>query len=606
MLCEDNILVGAPMIHIKDHKTLNIFKPFPFLGPKRQKLIEASWAKLFRDHILFELPVDKIFKNYQWAMGRPTKELYTMLGVMILQQMHDLTDEETIHQYAFNIEWHYALDITDDSDAASYLCAKTLWAMRHLLTEQNLYGVLFESVTDKLAKVFSVDTSRQRYDSVHLFSNMRHLGRIGLFVATIRKFLVNLKRHHKDLFEALDQELTNRYLTKQGQVVFSMVKPSESVRTLEVLGNDLFSLVEQFTSNPHVSGMSSYQLLVRLLREQCRVEPRAGTGEPKVSIKPNKEVPSDSLQNPSDPDASYDGHKGQGYQMQVAETYSQDETKKPLSLITKTIVEPAHHSDAEALIPLIEATQERGFGPEQVLADSLYGGDDNCQKARERSVEVISPVIGRHQENGLTLADFTWADEATVTACPQGHVAVKGKHKKGKHTAIFPPEVCTVCPRINDCPVKAGKKGFYLHYDEKALRLAKRRAYEKTPAFQEVYRFRAGIEGTMSQLDRKTGLKHLRVRGLAAISFCATLKAAGLNLLRAVAFRNNQEDENLAHQQISPGLFGLFSVFKERFSDLWADFKTFGSYFNRDQLFVTKMIVQLFTRASYYIYSCNS
>ena len=260
------------MIHIKDHKTLNIFKPFPFLGPKRKSLIEASWAKLFRDHILFGLPVDKIFKNYQWAMGRPTKELYAMLGVMILQQMHDLTDEETIHQYAFNIEWHYALDITDDSDAASYLCAKTLWTMRHLLTDQNLYGVLFESVTDKLAKVFSVDTSRQRYDSVHIFSNMRHLGRIGLFVATIRKFLVNLKRHERALFDALGPEWTNRYLTKQGQAVFSMVKPSESIRTLEVLGEDLFFLVEQFKENPHVTGMSSYQLLVRLLREQCRVE----------------------------------------------------------------------------------------------------------------------------------------------------------------------------------------------------------------------------------------------------------------------------------------------------------------------------------------------
>jgi hypothetical protein len=168
---------------------------------------------------------------------------------------------------------------------------------------------------------------------------------------------------------------------------------------------------------------------------------------------------------------------------------------------------------------------------------------------------------------------------------------VKVKHKKGKHTAIFSPQVCTVCPWINDCPVKAGKRGSYLHYDEKALRLAKRRAYEKTPAFQELYRFRAGIEGTMSQLDRKTGLKHLRVRGLAAVSFCATLKAAGLNLLRAVAFRNSQEDKKLALQQTNPALFGLFSVFKERFSALWADFNTFGSYFNRDQMFATKMIV---------------
>ena len=77
------------MINIKDHKTLNIFDPLPYLGPKRRRLMESSWAKLFRDHVLVALPVDKIFKNYHWAMGRPTKELYAMLGVMILQQMHD-------------------------------------------------------------------------------------------------------------------------------------------------------------------------------------------------------------------------------------------------------------------------------------------------------------------------------------------------------------------------------------------------------------------------------------------------------------------------------------------------------------------------------------
>ena len=59
------------MINIKDHKTLNMFDPLPYLGPRRRRLMESSWAKLFRDHVLFALPVDKIFKNYHWAMGRP-------------------------------------------------------------------------------------------------------------------------------------------------------------------------------------------------------------------------------------------------------------------------------------------------------------------------------------------------------------------------------------------------------------------------------------------------------------------------------------------------------------------------------------------------------
>jgi len=561
------------MIHIKDHKTLNMFDPLPFLGPKRRGLMETSWAKLFRDHVLFTLPVEKVFKNYHGVMGRPTKELYAMLGVMILQQMHDFTDEETIHQYAFNLEWHYALGITDESDQESYLCPKTLWTMRRLLTERNLYGVLFESVTDKLAEVFSVDTSKQRCDSVHLFSNMRHLGRIGLFRHTIKRFLINVKRHHKDLFEALDKGLTDRYVSKQGEAVFSLVKPSESIGTLETLGADLFFLIERFKDHGPITARSSYQLMVRLLEEQCHVEQDAETQVQRVSIKPNKEVPSDSLQNPSDPEASYDGHKGQGYQMQVSETYSEEEEeKKALSLITEVIVEPAHKSDTDALIPLIEATRKRGLGPEKALADAAYGSDDNCEKAKALGVEVVSPVMGKPQANALTLTDFTLTQEATVIACPQGHAPVKVKHKKNKYIAVFGVQTCSGCPRLKDCPVQSGKKGYYLRYDDKTLRLAQRRAYEKTPEFQDDYRFRAGIEGTMSQLDRKTGLKHLRVRGLAAVSFCATLKAVGINILRAVAFKNSENGENSAQKQGKLGLLDLIYVVKERFAYATSNF----------------------------------
>jgi hypothetical protein len=591
------------MINIKDHKTLNMFNPLPYLGPKRRKLMERSWAKLFRDHVLSALPVDKIFKNYHEAMGRPTKELYAMLGAMILQQMHDLTDEETVHAYAFSIEWHYALDITDESDQASYLCPKTLWAMRFLLTQQDLYRVLFESVTDQLAKVFEVDTSKQRCDSVHIFSDMRHLGRIGLFHRTIKKFLINVKRHHKALFEALDKGLTDRYLSKQREAVFSMVKPSESIRTLETLGADLFFLIERFKDHDLITAMSSYQLLVRLLQEQCLVEQDPESQVQRVSIKPNKEVPSDSLQNPSDPEAGYDGHKGQGYQMQVLETYSEERGEnKPLSLITEVIVEPAHKNDTDALIPLIEATQKRGLGPEKVLADAAYGSDENCEKAKGLGVEVVSPVIGKPPENTLTLADFTLTSEATVSACPQGYAPVKVKQKKGKHIVVFGVQTCSGCPHLEHCPVKPGKKGYYLRYDGKVLRLAQRRAQEKTPEFQEVYRFRAGIEGTMSQTDRKTGLKYLRVRGLAVVSFCATLKAAGINILRAVAFRHRENTDNSAPEQGNLDLLDLIYVVKEQFSYMTSGFAArLIRYFGFNGLggpILAKLTRRLFTRSS--------
>ena len=527
-----NTLSGDSMFHTKDHKTGYLFDggPFSWLGPKRKRLIEKSWAKLFRETILPNLPVGALMKCYHLSHGAPTKELYAMMGVMVLQQMFDCTDEETVTQYAFNIQWHYALDITGETDTAAYISLKTLWNMRDILSANDLYATLFENSAGTLAKAFSIDASLQRIDSVHIFSNMRHLGRIRLFVKTIKKFLLNLKRHHRELFDSLKEERTDRYLLKKEESVFSMVKPSESTKTLQSLGDDLFFFIEQYKENTDITSMSSYKLLLRLLKEQCIMEENA-----RVSIKPNKGVPSDSLQNPSDPDATYDGYKGKGYQVQIMETYAPD--KKGFSLITHVAVEKAHISDANALIPAIEETEKRDLKPEEVLADSLYGSDDNTEKAKELGVDVVSPVMGKESAKQITLIDFTLSG-TRVTACPEGHAPIFTKHKKDRYIAAFGTEICAACSQKNECPVRPGERGNYLRYDEKAIRIAQRRAYEKTPEFREKYRFRSGIEGTISCCDRKTGIKHLRVRGLTAVSFCATLKAIGINIFRAAAFKN--------------------------------------------------------------------
>jgi hypothetical protein len=552
------------MIRIKDHKTRYMFDPFGYLGQKRKLLLDNSWSGTFRDHVRPILPVELLAKHFSEDMGRPTNELVAMMGAMILQQMHDLTDEETVSQFAFNIQWHYALDITGKSDKDAYVCPKSIWNIRHIMSEHDLYQPVFEKVTDHLAKVFDADCSLQRLDSVHIFSNMRHLGRIGIFVKTIQKFLTNLKRHHRDLFDELGQEFTDRYLRKEEESTFSMVKPSESSRTLENLGNDLFLLIERFRSFNDVATMSSYQLMVRVLKEQCLVTEDPDTNTKKVTIKANKEVASDSLQNPSDPDATYDGHKGKGYQVQVAETYSRDEERETLSLITYIEVEPAHESDANALIPYLEVTGEREMAPEELLADSLYGSDHNCEKSKELGVELVSPCMGTTSNSPLSLADFTFSNDGKPVACPQGHAPLKTKKKKNRFSAVFASETCVTCPFIDECPVKAGSRGHYLRYDQKALRLAHRRAIEKTPDFLEQYRFRAGVEATMSQFDRRTGVKHLRVRGLKAVRLCAFLKATGINIFRIAAFKRGNKGGDSPSRKLLSVLYILFQLVKER------------------------------------------
>jgi hypothetical protein len=565
------------MIRLKDHKQLELFDPWRFLSPKRRQLLDRSWPGLFQNEILPDLPVSKLIPFFSNDFGRPTKELYTVLGVLIFQQMFDLTDEETCDQFAYNIQWHYALNITEESDSAKYMCPKTLWSMRNILVENSLDGVLFECITQRLADVFKVNTDHQRLDSVHIKSNMRRLGRVSIFVSAIHKFLKNLKRHYICLFETVRTDLVEKYLPEKSLQCFSMVKPSEAQKTLTMVGNDLFDLVTQFQDSSQAADMHSYKQLERILHEQCNLN--TTDGKSTVEVKPPKEIPSDSLQNPSDPDAAYSGHKGQGYQVQVMETYvATDEPKTretTLNLITHVQVEPAHQSDAKALLPAVESTQQRGLAPTEILADSLYGSDDNCQKAKELGVEVVSPTMGEPKKEAISLSEFDASEKGIILGCPTGHAPVLIKKKKNRHCATFDSERCSQCPNQAVCPVRPGKKHYYLRYTEKEMRIAKRRMHEQTDTFKDRYRWRSGVEATMSEYNRRTGVKRLRVRGLKAVRFCATLKALGINLLRAAivwmaVYATPEQDKSAG---FSPD--HVFFIVKERFLAIWRRIKNF-------------------------------
>lgn len=554
------------MIRIKDHKQLEIFDPWDFLSPKRRQLLDQSWPGMFKEHLLPELPVDSLMPCFTDGFGRPTKELYTVLGVLVFQQTFDLTDEETCDQLAYNIQWHYALNITEESDSAKYICPKTLWSMRSKLIDNELDSLLFASITQKLAQVFKVDADKQRIDSVHIKSNMRRLGRINIFAKAIHKFIKNLKRQHLPLFETINTEIVERYLPEKSMQCFSMVKPSDAPKTLKAVSEDLFDIVKQFEHQPGANELHSYKQLTRILQEQCNLEEAGGTST--VSVKPPKAIPSDSLQNPSDPDASYSGHKGQGYSVQIMETYiASDDPKdrdQTVNLITHVEVTPSHKSDVDALIPAIESAGENGLAPKEVLADSLYGSDENCKKAESMDVEVVAPAMGS-AKSSISLADFEASNDGALLACPQGHAPVNMKKKNARYTAAFESDKCSQCAHEADCPVKKGKKHHYLRYTEKESRIARRRSHEQTCEFKDRYRWRSGVEATMSEYDRRTGAKRLRVRGLGAVRFSATLKALGINLLRAAAAYMAAKGAPDDSSEAGKGLNHVFSIVKEHF-----------------------------------------
>ena len=307
--------------------------------------------------------------------------------------------------------------------------------------------------------------------------------------------------------------------------------------------------------------MRSYQQMNRVLSEQCTVESKEDGA--RVAVKPPGEVASDSLQNPSDPDAGYCGHKGQGYQAQMMETCNPvagvdgEENEKRLSLITHIKVESADNSDA--LIPAIEDAKDRGLGPKEVLADSLYGSEKNVEAAAAMETEVVAPVPGGQKKSKSSyLSEFALTEQGEIAACPMGHAPIEDTARGNHREAVFAVEHCLGCPRRKECPVKPVRKGYGFSYDRKQIKMARRRARERTAAFRDRYRFRAGIEGTFSALDRKTGVKHLQVRGLSAVRFAVVLKALGLNLLRAAAVwspeNGGRPAQNGGFSRLLPGI----------------------------------------------------
>ncbi len=544
------------MINIKDHNQAELFDNWPQLGPKRRRLLEESWAGLFQKILLPVLPVQKIAKHFNSGIGRPSKELTSSMGVLLFQQIFDLTDDETIEQLAFNMQWHYALNLPEESDSFKYISPKTLWTLRDIMIKHSIDTDIFEIIRDKIIEVFSVDTNKQRIDSVHIKSNMRKLGRIRLIANTIAKFIKNLQRHHKEQAAELSEELVKRYKPSKERQPFAMVKPSDSSKTLLDICKDLVYLLELYHEEAAVIERYSYKLMQRVSEEQCSVTESDLKTE--VEVKSPKDVSSDSLQNPSDPDASYDGNKGQGYQLQLQETYTTDDKDKTVNVITHVDVEPAHKSDAKALLPAIKRTEAQNVKPTELLADSLYGGEENRQEAKKHGVDVISPLMGPTVKSSKTsLSDFTYNSKDQLLECPNHKTPVTSKLKKSRYVVCFEKDHCESCPLRESCPTVEGKKYYYLRFSKKDLSRSRRRSYEYSDEFKEKYRWRAGVEASMAEIDRKTGVKQLRVRGLVKVRFAAVLKAVGINIFRASRLRTakNRINGGMALKNIILKLF---------------------------------------------------
>jgi len=518
------------MYQVVDPKQTRLFDPFDsVLTERTRKRLLDGWAGVFRHIILELMPVDTVSGHFDPTMGRPSKELYSMAGLLLLMEFMDFTKQEALDAYSFRMDVHYALNLEPVTHDISM---RTLERYIDLFETDDLAKSIMADVTARLVDLLEIRIDKQRVDSTHVFSDMAGFGRTRLMGVAIKRFLTQLKRHDAKAYDLLDERLRDRYAPGVHQLFGDTAKDAESRRLLrQQVAEDMHILVKRFGNDPSHAERDTYKALECVFYQQCDVH------EEKVQIK--KHTGGDVVQNPSDPDATYDGHKGPGYQVQIAETCN---SENDVQIITCALPQTAVESDTAATSEVLDHLDESGLLPQELFGDTHYCSDENIQDAADRGVELVGPVQGGglvdKEVDRLNIDDFD-VDEQTeeVVCCPAGYKPASSVHDEqtGKTKTVMPASACSQCEFVDECPVEKCRDGYGLHHTAKQRRLAGRRREENTEVFRQRYRIRGGIEGTNSGLKRKTGLGQLRVRGRPRVFHAIYLKITGWNILRASA-----------------------------------------------------------------------
>jgi hypothetical protein len=208
----------------------------------------------------------------------------------------------------------------------------------------------------------------------------------------------------------------------------------------------------------------------------------------------------------------------------------------------------------------------RDIKPEEILADTLYGGDDNVTHCKEKGVSVVSPVSGK--KSSKDFSDFQFDTQTKqINHCPNGKSPISNHiNEQGVITAKWNKKDCFECPLIKDCQTKNGASKRSFSFTEKELRLWQRRQNENNSDFKDKYRYRSGIEGTNSRFIHMTGARRVRYRGLERVEYAETMKALGINMFRVAKYKRNisKNSDSLANLGFCGFIFSIFSVINHK------------------------------------------
>lgn len=221
-------------------------------------------------------------------------------------------------------------------------------------------------------------------------------------------------------------------------------------------------------------------------------------------------------------------------------------------LITQVVTTPATTGDVAATAAVQAARHAKQLTPGRHVVDGGYTDAELLEHAqRHYGIDLFGPVRDdiswqARASEGFALADFELDWDGHQARCPHGQGSrlwSEGGDDRGQAviTIHCAQATCLACPvraRWTKAATTPRKLKVRPHPVHEALPAARHR--QTTAAFQDQYKVRAGVEGTISHGTRTFGLRRSRSIGLAKTHFQHVATAAAINLIRFHAWREER------------------------------------------------------------------
>lgn len=380
---------------------------------------------------------------------------------------------------------------------------------------------------------------KQRTDSTLVLASVRRLSSLESVGETLRALRNSLAEQEPEwLLGVIRADWFDRYVHRFELQRFPKGKQAQEA-LLEQVGQDCWQLLEAVQA-PQAPAAVGRLPLVAVLRQVWQQHFQRVQGRIKWRDGPlvcNEE----RVVSPYDQEARQSRKRETewlGYKVHLTETC---EPEEEVHLIVQVKTTPATTQDVEETAPLLERLRERDLAPQTMLLDSGYLSGELLVSEADKGSQLLGPVLldtSWQQQTGYGLSAFELDWQQQQARCPQGQVSQSWRPNIGNRgeqmiQVRFAAGVCQSCEAKALC-TRSEKRGrtvtFYPRQVHETLKL--RRGEQGSPAFQQAYAPRAGVEATLSQGVRRHGLRRSRYRGRDKTQGQMTAIAAAINLVR--------------------------------------------------------------------------